>query len=59
MAVKNKKIPPKRTCHFYNNWNGGCNALTETLCVTKGKCGFYKTDKEYEDGLKKYPIKEI
>ena len=52
--------PPKDKCVFYDEKHICCKLLYETLCITKGKCGFCKTREEYEDGLKKYPIqKEI
>ena len=36
-----------------------CIVLTEMVCKTK-RCTFYKTRKQFEDDLKKYPLsKEI
>lgn len=32
---------PKRDCPNWNTVNGDCNILTETLCRTRGECGFY------------------
>ena len=44
---------PKSDCHFYR-WSNFCVALTEMLCNC-GKCSFYKTEKEHQECLKKYP----
>ena len=39
--------PPKDDCIFYSNrYKTGCKILIEKLCVTKGKCGFYKSKGE-------------
>ena len=38
---------PKTDCIFYTKrYKKGCEILTEKLCVTKGKCGFYKSKGE-------------
>ena len=38
---------PKTDWIFYNKrYNKGCAILIEKLCVTKGKCGFYKSKGE-------------
>jgi len=43
-AVYKPKRPPAefRDCVCYNAEQGYCRALTEMLCLTKGKCSFYK-----------------
>jgi hypothetical protein len=38
-----EKYAPAEDCKA---WDNGCIALTETLCVTKGKCKFYKQKQE-------------
>jgi hypothetical protein len=50
-----KKYEMKTECCFFNERKCDCNILKEVLCVTKGKCRFYKTRKQYEKDLKKYP----
>lgn len=35
-----------RNCFAYGE--NECSALTEMLCKTKGKCRFYKTQKQYD-----------
>ena len=32
-----------------------CRILTELVCFKKGKCSFYKTNKQFREDLKKYP----
>ena len=44
-------------CFGYNNRTKKCSVLTETVCRNR-KCSFYKTQKEYEEGRRKYPMKE-
>ena len=39
--------PTKTDCMFYSKrCKTGCKILIEKLCVTKGKCGFYKSKGE-------------
>ena len=39
--------PTKTDCIFYSKrYKTGCKILIEKLCVTKGKCGFYKSKGE-------------
>lgn len=39
--------PAKIDCMFYSKrCKTGCKILIEKLCVTKGKCGFYKSEGE-------------
>jgi len=33
-----------------------CKILSEFVCRRRGKCSFYKTRKQFEDDLKKYPV---
>ncbi len=54
-----KKIHPvKSDCAFLNKRRSDCNILCETLCVTTGKCSFYKTEEQRKKDLKKYPNME-
>lgn len=45
------KIETKKDCFAYGGEN--CKALKHLFC-SKGKCSFYKTTKEYQEGIKKY-----
>ena len=42
----------KLNCHFHTPKK--CRILTEMLCKS-GRCGFYKTEKQYQEDLIKYP----
>ena len=42
----------KEKCHFQSE--RGCKALTEMLCKS-GRCSFYKTERQYQEDLIKYP----
>lgn len=58
--MANKLFPPKRNCAFFNERKIDCNTLTVMDCIKKGKCAFYKTKEEYEEGLRKYsPITNL
>lgn len=51
LSVSSKRKP------FKDCWAWGgvhCTALTEDLCVTRGKCKFYDTVEEYERKQKQY-----
>lgn len=39
---------------FANLGKKGCKALTEKLCETKGRCPFYKSQKQFDEEEKKY-----
>ena len=39
-------------CHFHSQ--KGCKALTQMLCKS-GKCNFFKTEKQFQEDLIKYP----
>lgn len=56
--MKNKLHPAKENCAFRNKRRDECNILSETLCVTRGKCSFYKTPEQREIELNKYPKME-
>ena len=54
-----KGHPAKEDCSFKNKTKSNyCNILCEMLCVTKGKCSFYKTEEQRSAELKKYPPAE-
>jgi hypothetical protein len=42
-----------RKC-FANAGENSCEALSEKLCVTKGKCNFFKTREQFETDREKY-----
>ncbi len=42
----------KTDCHFYKG--KCCSALRKIYC-SSGKCSFYKTEKQFQDDLVKYP----
>ena len=46
----------KKDCFAFNSRN--CRALTEMMCKN-GRCSFYKTRRQFEDDLKKYPPLEM
>ncbi|MEF9972120.1 MAG: hypothetical protein RR731_07405 [Oscillospiraceae bacterium] len=44
----------KKSCYFCEKAKDGgymCNALKETLCVTRKSCKFFKTEQDYQRGL--------
>lgn len=38
----------KEKCFAYNDSSCECDILTELLCETKGKCSFYKPEKQFK-----------
>ena len=53
--MKNKLHPAKIDCVFCNKRKKGCDILCEMLCVTKGECGFFKTEEQQQEEFEKYP----
>ena len=47
----------KTNCFGFHPKTKECKVMTETICRER-ECSFFKTQKEYTDGLKKYPKKE-
>ena len=47
----------KTNCFGFHPKTKECKIMTETIC-RKRKCSFYKTQKAYMEGLKKYPLRE-
>lgn len=43
----------KETCFAYSKELKCCRVLTEDLCINKGKCKFYLTEKQYEEKISK------
>ncbi len=33
-----------------------CRVLNELICLKKAKCSFYKTKRQHEEDLKRYPV---
>ena len=48
----------KRDCFAFSEKTQQCMALNETYCRREEECAFYKTRKEHEANLKKYPKAE-
>lgn len=44
---------PKEDCFAYSK--ARCRILKERICNNRN-CTFYKTDREYHEGLNKYPM---
>lgn len=51
----NKNIGVCRDCFAFKP--SRCSVLTEMICKTR-KCSFYRTRKQFIEGLKKYPPRE-
>ena len=45
----------KEDCFGYDKLSKKCKIMTETLC-NKRECTFYKTWKQYREGIEKYPF---
>lgn len=50
----------KSDCILFNSKKVECNGLNVLQCVNGGKCGFYKSNKQYHSNgeKKKYPVIE-
>lgn len=57
--MKEEKVMKKivnmvqKDCFGYSEKGKNCRVLKELVCKNK-KCSFYKTQKEFQEGLKKY-----